>query len=115
MPATGAIVDRSFQRFARSSECSPVVSPGEAACSSTRPGRVVRIENPMARVFGLSGIFGFESTSTVYTRVNRLALSDGLVGFAIDALREAFWGEHADRLILIGYEALAKKPDCPSK
>jgi sulfotransferase len=61
--------------------------------------------------FELSGIFGFEPTSTVYTRVNRLALSDGLVGFAIDALREAFWGEHADRLILVGYEALAKKPE----
>jgi sulfotransferase len=60
--------------------------------------------------FELSGIFGFESLNTVYTRVNRLATSDGLVGFAIDALREAFWGEHADRLILIGYEALARNP-----
>jgi sulfotransferase len=61
--------------------------------------------------FELSGIFAFEPTSTVYTRVNRLALSDGLVGFAIDASREAFWGEHADRLILLGHEALAKKPE----
>ncbi len=61
--------------------------------------------------FELSGIFGYEATNTVYTRVNRLAVSDGLVGFAIDALREAFWGEHADRLILVGYEALAKRPD----
>jgi sulfotransferase len=61
--------------------------------------------------FQLSGIFGFESLNTVYTRVNRLATSDGLVGFAIDALREAFWGDHADRLILIGYEALAKAPE----
>jgi len=60
--------------------------------------------------FELSGIFGFESLNTVYTRVNRLATSDGLVGFALDALREAFWGEHANRLILVGYEALAKKP-----
>jgi sulfotransferase len=61
--------------------------------------------------FELSGIFGFESLNTVYTRVNRLANSDGLVGFAIDALREAFWGENADRLILVGYEALAKQPE----
>jgi len=61
--------------------------------------------------FELSGIFGFESLNTVYTRVNRLATSDGLVGFAIDALREAFWGEHANRLILFGYEALAKTPE----
>ncbi len=61
--------------------------------------------------FELSGIFGFEPLNTVYTRVNRLATSDGLVGFALDALREAFWGEHADRLILVGYEALVKKPE----
>jgi sulfotransferase len=61
--------------------------------------------------FELSGIFGFEPQTTVYTRVNRLAASDGLVGFAIDALREAFWGENASRLILVGYEALAKKPE----
>ena len=61
--------------------------------------------------FELSGIFGFESLNTVYTRVNRLAVSDGLVGFALDALREAFWSEHADRLILVGYEALTQKPE----
>jgi len=64
-----------------------------------------------ANAFELSGIFGYEASNTVYTRVNRLAGSDGLVGFAIDALREAYWGEHADRLILVGYEALAKRPE----
>jgi sulfotransferase len=64
-----------------------------------------------ANAFELSGIFGYEPSNTVYTRVHRLAASDGLVGFAIDALREAFWGEHAGRLILVGYEALAKCPE----
>jgi sulfotransferase len=61
--------------------------------------------------FELSGIFGYEPSNTVYTRVARLATSEGLVGFALDALREAFWGEHADRLILVGYETLAKYPE----
>jgi sulfotransferase len=61
--------------------------------------------------FELSGIFGYEPTNTVYTRVARLAASDGLVGFALDALREAFWGENTDRLILVGYEALARHPE----
>jgi sulfotransferase len=61
--------------------------------------------------FELSGIFGYEASNTVYTRVNRLALNDGLVGFAMDSLREAFWGEHSDRLILVGYEALVKRPE----
>jgi sulfotransferase len=63
-----------------------------------------------ASPFELSGIFGFEPSNTVYTRVNRLATSEGMVGFALDALREAFFGEHANRLILIGYEALVRRP-----
>ena len=29
----------------------------------------------------------------------------------MDALREAFWGENADRLMSIGYEELAKRPE----
>ena len=58
----------------------------------------------------MSGIFGFEALNTVYTRVNRLAASDGLVGMALDALREAFWGQYSDRLILVGYEALTRDP-----
>ena len=61
--------------------------------------------------FDLSGIFGFDAGSTVYTRVNRMATSDGLVGYALDCLREAFFGEQADRLILVGYEALVKAPE----
>lgn len=61
--------------------------------------------------FELSGIFNYEPSNTVYTRVGRLASSDSLVGFAIDALREAFFGEQADRLILVDYEALVRKPE----
>jgi sulfotransferase len=60
--------------------------------------------------FELSGMFGFEPGNTVFTRVNRIASSDGMVGFALDALKEGFYGEQADRLILVDYEALAKAP-----
>jgi sulfotransferase len=60
--------------------------------------------------FELSGMFGFEPGGTVYTRVNRIAGSDGLVGYALDALREAFFGEDANRLILIEYQALTRAP-----
>lgn len=60
--------------------------------------------------FELSGMFGFEAGGTVYTRASRLASSDGLVGYALDALREAFYGEDAHRLILIEYQALTRAP-----
>lgn len=60
--------------------------------------------------FELSGMFGFEAAGTVYTRVARLASSDGLVGYALDALREAFFGEQAPALILVEYQALTRAP-----
>jgi sulfotransferase len=60
--------------------------------------------------FELSGIFGFDAGGTVYTRVNRLASNDGMVGYALDALREAFFGEHSNRLLLLSYQALTRQP-----
>ena len=60
--------------------------------------------------FELSGMFGFEPGNTVYTRLNRVAMSDGLVGFALDALKEGFFGEQGQRLVLVEYEALARAP-----
>jgi sulfotransferase len=60
--------------------------------------------------FELSGMFGFEPGGTVYTRVGRLASSDGMVGYALDALREGFFGDEASRLILVEYQALTRFP-----
>jgi sulfotransferase len=60
--------------------------------------------------FELSGMFGFEPGNTVYTRINRVATSDGMVGYALDALKEGFFGEQASSLILLEYEALACAP-----
>lgn len=63
-----------------------------------------------SNAFELSGIFGFEPAGTVYSRCNALGASNGLVGFALDALRDGFYGEHWNRLLLVEYEALAKFP-----
>ena len=60
--------------------------------------------------FDLSGMFGYDAGSTVYTRVSRLAASDGMVGYALDCLREAFWGGYGDRMIILTYEALTRDP-----
>jgi sulfotransferase len=60
--------------------------------------------------FELSGLFNYEAGGTVYTRVTRVASSDGIVGYALDALREACFGAHSDRLVLLDYETLARAP-----
>lgn len=48
--------------------------------------------------------------ATVYTRTESLAGSNRLVGFAYQALREACWGEHAERLVIVDYELLVAHP-----
>ncbi len=58
-----------------------------------------------------SRMFGFDPGGTVYSRVGALAASDGFVGFALDALREAYFSpEAAGRLMLLTYETLVAAP-----
>ncbi len=58
----------------------------------------------------LSRMFNAEQSQNVYSRVDTLAAPDGTFGFAHRALREAFYGEHADRLVLLDYDALVRDP-----
>jgi sulfotransferase len=57
-----------------------------------------------------SKIFNFDPGGTVYSRVEGLSSGSGIVGFAWNALREAFYGEQADRLLLVTYETLTRDP-----
>lgn len=59
---------------------------------------------------GLSGIFNFNANTNVFGRVEGLMSGDGLVGFALNGLREAYHGPFADKLLLVEYEALARDP-----
>ena len=61
--------------------------------------------------FELSGLFGFDASSTVYTRVNSIAKSSGLVGYALDALREAYYGAESSRIMLLEYDDLCRNPE----
>jgi sulfotransferase len=64
----------------------------------------------------LSRIFNFQPGGSVYSRVETLMNSDsGLVGLAWASLREAWFGEHAKRLIVVRYESLAREPDVTMK
>lgn len=61
--------------------------------------------------FEPSSLFNYSAGGTVYTRANGLAGTDGLVGYAYDALKEAYYGEQAEgRLILVQYESLVRNP-----
>jgi sulfotransferase len=58
----------------------------------------------------ISRMFPGDANATVFTRIDHLTGKLGTVGFAWNALQEAFYGEHADRLIIIDYESLTREP-----
>ncbi|MPZ39065.1 MAG: sulfotransferase [Rhizobiales bacterium] len=60
--------------------------------------------------FEPSKIFNFDSAGTVYNRMDALLGMNGIIGFAYNALKEAYYGEHADRLMLLTYETLTRAP-----
>lgn len=48
--------------------------------------------------------------ATVYSRVEALARHNRLVGYAWTALKEAYYGEQSNRLLIVDYEYLARAP-----
>jgi sulfotransferase len=49
--------------------------------------------------------------STIFTRVDALTKNDRFVGFAWSAIKEAVYGPHADRLLLVDFDLLTGAPE----
>ena len=65
-----------------------------------------------ANPFENTQLFGDDlERNTVYSRTETLAQGGRLVGFAYSALKEAYYGEHADSLLLVEYELLTQAPE----
>ncbi len=58
----------------------------------------------------LSRIFDFDPGGTVYSRAASLTASNGMVGFARSALKQAMHSAESDRLLLLPYDVLARDP-----
>ncbi len=56
-------------------------------------------------------LFPADGRATVYARVEALARSNRLVGFPWTALKEAYYGEQAESLLIVDYELLARVPE----
>lgn len=68
--------------------------------------RIVR-KNPL----NVSGMFNNAGeASTVYSRTEALGKSDRLVGFAYEALKEGFYSNEAESLLVLEYENLTQYP-----
>ena len=81
------------------------------ACVRHAPWVIDSIERLIRQnKFQPSGIFKFEPGGTVYSRAEGLQGGAGMVGFAWNALKEAYYGEHSDKLLLLTYETLTANP-----
>lgn len=60
--------------------------------------------------FEPSGIYGHDTKGTIYDRVAMISSGNGVVGYALNALREAMAGEYADRVLLVEYDDLCVAP-----
>tara|TARA_R110001599_G_scaffold300320_4_gene505423 strand:+ start:394 stop:1203 length:810 start_codon:yes stop_codon:yes gene_type:complete len=59
--------------------------------------------------FDYSKMFSAGNRVTVYSRCE--SLLNGVVGLSLTALKEAFYGEYSDRLLLVDYDLLTKFPE----
>jgi sulfotransferase len=63
-------------------------------------------------VFDVSGMFNNAGErATVYSRTEALSGGGRLVGFAYNALREAFYGDQSSSLLLVDYDLLVQRPE----
>jgi sulfotransferase len=59
----------------------------------------------------VSKVFRFDTNTTVYSRVEALTDPRGMVGFAYQATKEAFYGQYAHKhLLMLTYESLVNDP-----
>lgn len=64
-----------------------------------------------ANPYELTRLFSDDNErNTVYSRVDTLAQRNRLVGYPWAALKEAFYGEHAQSLLIVDYDLLAQAP-----
>ncbi|MBU6207952.1 MAG: sulfotransferase [Alphaproteobacteria bacterium] len=62
--------------------------------------------NPMQ----LSQLVNYDPDSTIYSRTDQLMVGSGLVGGPLNGLKEAFYGPHSARLMLVSYRNLTSNP-----
>ena len=60
--------------------------------------------------FELSKIFSFETGGTVYSRAEGMMGATGLVGYPLNALKQAMHGAEAGRILLLPYDLLVGNP-----
>jgi len=81
------------------------------ACVRHVPWVLDSIESLIRRnVWQPSKIFDGDNQGTMWSRIDGLASATGLVGFAWNALKQAYYSDEAGRMMLLTYETLTTDP-----
>jgi sulfotransferase len=60
--------------------------------------------------FELSKIFSFDVGGTVYSRADGMMSPSGLIGYPLNAMKQAMHGAEAARILILPYDTLANRP-----
>jgi sulfotransferase len=81
------------------------------ACVRELPWVVDSIERVVQQnALSPSRIFNYSADGTVYTRAQQVIAPEGMLGAPYDGLKQACYGPHRDRLLLLQYETLTTDP-----
>jgi sulfotransferase len=81
------------------------------ACVRELPWIVDSLERALTRnALRPSFMLNFQTSGTIYNRVDAMANGDGVLGYAYNVLKEAFFGGYARHLMVLQYETLVHDP-----
>jgi len=105
------IIDTNRMWTARMHQLSELFEDFKVICCVRDPAWImdsfekIYLKNP----FDYSKIYGPGNRQTVYSRCESM-VNGGIVGGSWTALKEAFYGEFSDKLLLVDYDLLAQHP-----
>ncbi len=81
-------------------------------CVRHIPWIIDSVESLIRRnLWELSRIFDFDPSGSVYARAEGLMSRGGMIGFALNALKQGMHSAHSAKLLLLPYEVLAREPE----
>ena len=107
------IFDTNRQWTARLHQLSEMFDDFRVICLVRNPAWVMDSFESIYRKnpFDYSRMFSPQTRQTVYSRCEALASSNGAMGSAWTSLKEAYYGEFSDKLLLIDYDILTQHPE----
>jgi len=113
MPDKQVIFDTNRQWSARLPQLRQLLPDSKIICCVRNVAWVMDSFERLYRrnAFYVSQIYSNAARETVYTRVEALAQYDGVVGYGWAAVKDAYYSDEADNMLVVDYDLLAQAPE----